>query len=78
MNLIQDGVIAFDKPTAETSVEELTEIVVDEYRRARMAASDDRTRAFGVDFGTLSARALVVDARDGAELGTAVFEYPHG
>lgn len=32
----------------------------------------------GVDFGTLSARALVVDARDGAELGTAVFEYPHG
>ncbi len=32
VNLIQDGVIAFDKPTAETSVEELTEIVVSEYR----------------------------------------------
>ncbi len=38
VSLIQDGVIALDKPTAETSVEELTEIVVEEYRRARMAA----------------------------------------
>jgi L-ribulokinase len=32
----------------------------------------------GVDFGTLSARALVVRVRDGAEAGTAVSEYPHG
>jgi L-ribulokinase len=32
----------------------------------------------GVDFGTLSGRALVVRARDGAELGTAVREYAHG
>ncbi len=39
VNLIDDGVISFDKPTAETSVEELTEIVVEEYRRARAAAS---------------------------------------
>jgi simple sugar transport system ATP-binding protein len=39
VNLIQDGVIALDKPTAETSVEELTEIVVEEYRRARLEAS---------------------------------------
>jgi len=38
VNLIQDGVIALDKPTSETSVEELTEIVVEEYRRARRAA----------------------------------------
>ena len=38
VNLIQDGVIALDKPTAETSVEELTDIVVEEYRRARQAA----------------------------------------
>jgi simple sugar transport system ATP-binding protein len=37
VSLIQDGVIAFDRPTAETSVEELNEIVVEEYRRARMA-----------------------------------------
>ena len=38
VNLIQDGVISLDKPTAETSVEELTDIVVEEYRRARMSA----------------------------------------
>ena len=38
VNLIQDGVIALDKPMAETSVEELNEIVVEEYRRAREAA----------------------------------------
>jgi L-ribulokinase len=32
----------------------------------------------GVDFGTLSARALVVRVSDGAEVGTAVREYAHG
>ncbi|WP_174533640.1 ribulokinase [Micromonospora chalcea] len=32
----------------------------------------------GVDFGTLSGRALVVRVRDGAELGTAVHEYRNG
>ena len=32
----------------------------------------------GVDYGTLSGRALVVRVRDGAELGTAVHEYGHG
>ena len=32
----------------------------------------------GIDFGTLSARALVVRARDGEELGTAVHPYAHG
>jgi ABC-type sugar transport system ATPase subunit len=37
VNLIQDGEITFDKPTAETSVEELNDIVVEEYRRARLA-----------------------------------------
>ncbi len=38
VNLIQEGVISLDKPTSETSVEELTEIVVEEYRRARLEA----------------------------------------
>jgi L-ribulokinase len=32
----------------------------------------------GVDFGTLSARAVVVRVADGAELGSAVHEYAHG
>src|SRR3954453_7417204 len=31
----------------------------------------------GVDFGTLSGRAVVVRVADGAELGSAVTEYPH-
>jgi ABC-type sugar transport system ATPase subunit len=39
VSMIQDGTIALDKPTAETSVEELTEIVVNEYRRAREATN---------------------------------------
>jgi L-ribulokinase len=32
----------------------------------------------GVDFGTLSGRAVVVRVADGAELGTAVHQYEHG
>lgn len=32
----------------------------------------------GVDFGTLSGRAVVVRVHDGAELGTAEHPYPHG
>jgi simple sugar transport system ATP-binding protein len=47
VSMIQDGVIALDKPTAETSVEELTEIVVNEYRRARQAAHENEAPAGG-------------------------------
>ncbi|MGH2855021.1 MAG: ATP-binding cassette domain-containing protein [Solirubrobacteraceae bacterium] len=47
VSMIQDGAIALDKPTAETSVEELTEIVVNEYRRARMASHEAATRGGG-------------------------------
>ena len=39
--------------------------------------SDDRY-VIGIDFGTLSGRALVVRVADGAELGTAVHTYAHG
>jgi len=35
VSLIQDGLITLDKPTSETSVDELTQLVVNEYRRAR-------------------------------------------
>ncbi len=31
----------------------------------------------GVDFGTLSARAVVVRVNDGSEVGTGVADYPH-
>jgi simple sugar transport system ATP-binding protein len=34
VNLLRNGTITFDKPTSETSVEELTEIVAAEYRAA--------------------------------------------
>jgi L-ribulokinase len=42
------------------------------------ANKGDGAFVVGVDFGTLSARALVVRVSDGAEAGTAVSEYPHG
>jgi ABC-type sugar transport system ATPase subunit len=45
VSLIQDGVIALDKPTAETTVDELNEIVVEEYRRARQAARAEEAAA---------------------------------
>ena len=39
---------------------------------------DERDRyVVGVDYGTLSGRAVVVRVRDGAEVGSAVKEYPH-
>jgi L-ribulokinase len=36
------------------------------------------TYTIGLDFGTLSARAVLVDTYDGREVATAVFDYPHG
>ncbi|MBB6349625.1 L-ribulokinase [Nonomuraea muscovyensis] len=41
-----------------------------------MSANSD-SYVIGVDFGTLSGRAVVVRVSDGAELGTAVHEYTH-
>jgi L-ribulokinase len=40
--------------------------------------ADSSPLVVGVDFGTLSARAVVVRASDGTELGTGLGEYPHG
>ena len=42
-----------------------------------MSAAGDAC-VIGIDFGTLSGRAVVVRVRDGAEIGTAVHEYRHG
>ncbi len=43
-----------------------------------VSAHNSAACVVGVDFGTLSGRALVVRVSDGAELGTAVSEYRHG
>ena len=40
--------------------------------------SPDPTYVIGVDYGTLSGRAVVVRVHDGAEMGSAVHEYAHG
>ena len=42
-----------------------------------MTGNETDQYVVGVDFGTLSGRALVVRVSDGAELGSAVFAYPH-
>ena len=44
----------------------------------RMSTEHAARYVVGVDFGTLTARALVVSVADGAELGTAVHAYRHG
>ena len=41
-------------------------------------SSPTETYVVGVDYGTLSGRALVVRVSDGAELGSATLDYPHG
>jgi simple sugar transport system ATP-binding protein len=41
VNLLRNGRIEYDKPVAETSVEELTELVVAEYRKARQGNPGD-------------------------------------
>ncbi len=40
VNVLQHGRISYDKPTNETSVEELTDLMVSEYRKARTEASE--------------------------------------
>ena len=42
-----------------------------------VSAHNRHDYVIGVDFGTLSARALVVRVADGAEAGTAIHEYAH-
>ncbi len=43
-----------------------------------MTNKDKPRYAIGLDFGTNSVRTLIVDIRNGAEVGTAIFAYPTG
>jgi simple sugar transport system ATP-binding protein len=79
VNLIQDGVISLDKPTAETSVEELTEIVVEEYRRARLEAlSGNGNGAGGPAPGTARASAPAAGSTGGSAGGSPGGSTPSG
>jgi simple sugar transport system ATP-binding protein len=40
VNVLQHGRISYDKPASETSVEELTELMVSEYRKARVEGAE--------------------------------------
>lgn len=42
-----------------------------------MSTANPESYVIGVDYGTLSGRAVVVRVSDGAELGTGTFDYPH-
>ena len=42
-----------------------------------VTVTDPDAVVVGIDFGTLSGRAVVVRVADGAELGSATFDYPH-
>ncbi len=39
--------------------------------------AEDEPCVIGIDYGTLSGRAVVIRVADGAELGSAAFDYPH-
>jgi L-ribulokinase len=55
-----------------------TTMTVSAHRDSTSPNTSEDSYVVGVDFGTLSGRALVVRVSDGAELGSAVCQYPHG
>jgi simple sugar transport system ATP-binding protein len=53
VSLLQDGEIVLNKPTSETSVDELNEIVVEQYRRARLADQEVQREQAAIDRGDI-------------------------
>ncbi len=68
--------------TADTTSDQATSTfppgLAGQVRPASAGPDDKDSLVVGVDFGTLSARAVVVRASDGAELGSGLGEYAHG
>jgi L-ribulokinase len=53
-------------------------VTIEGRQSARADVEDGDLVTIGIDFGTLSGRAIVVRVSDGAELGSAVHTYRHG
>ncbi len=53
-------------------------LVLSSYKGRKAMSDNGKKFAIGVDYGTNSARALVVDLADGREVATAVSDYPTG
>ena len=68
INLLQHGEITFDKPSAQTSVAELNEIVIAEYRRAleQRQAAEGRGNGAAAGVAQASGRVRVRPARRAA------------
>ena len=47
-------------------------------KRTRQSSAKSRRYVIGIDFGTLSGRALLVDVETGREVATAMHEYANG
>ena len=50
---------------------------MENYQQKKELSMERAAYTIGLDFGTLSARALLVRTSDGCEIGTTVFDYPH-
>lgn len=73
----KDGMLQINRIT-DARGRETVSPALDGVHGSRIAAAMKQSYVIGLDFGTLSGRALLVNAADGEELAEAVFAYPHG
>ena len=74
------GMAFFDHRKMHPSSRKYDCHTIENFPRFDRASNKSRVMPFtiGLDYGTNSARALVVDCKDGREIGTAVVDYPSG